>query len=156
MRTNTVLATLLPLLVIASPVAKRAGGPTAEPIPSNCTVINPLPHAACGTANVNGWMPDPNFTNQSLLYESYFDSFLSQAEQAKQCRQQCYGYGEGECRTSFVGYQIPVPEGYMGSSGGQLETGCLLFSNYMDPNVFVKASKGQYLNATATNIYCPG
>lgn len=101
-------------------------------------------------------MPDHTFKNQSLLYSAYFDGFLPHAEQAKQCKQQCYGYGNtGECKSSLVGYQIPTPPGYEGTKGGDLETACLLFSAYMDPNTFVEAPAGQYVNATAANIYCP-
>ena len=71
-------------------------------------------------------------------------------------RQQCYGYGNtGDCKASFLGYRIPTPKGYLGTAGGELETGCLLFSAYLDPNTFVKAAAGQYVNATAANIYCP-
>ena len=54
-----------------------------------------------------------------------------------------------------MGFQIPVPKGYMGSDGGQLETGCLMFAAYLDPTKFVEAEKGTYLTATAANIYCP-
>ena len=153
MKSNYFLTSLLPLLAAASPIEKRAGGPAIVPIPSNCTIINPLPHAACGTANVNGWMPA---SNESLLYSAYFDGFLNQSEQAEQCLEQCYGYGNpGQCKSAFVGYQIPTPPGYFGTNGGDLETACLLYSTYSDPTNFTVAPAGQYLNATAGNIYCP-
>ena len=65
-------------------------------------------------------------------------------------RQQCYGYGNiGECKSSFIGYNVPS------TSGGELETACLLYSQNLDPNDFVKALAGQYVNATAASIYCP-
>lgn len=149
-------AGLVPLLATASPLVERAGGPAIKPIPKTCTVINPLPHAACGTANVNGFMPDPDFVTANLLYQAYFDNSGSAKEQAKQCKEQCYGYGNpGECKSSFVGFKIPVPAGYLGTDGGQLEIGCLLFSEYLDPTTFVASPKGQYQKATAANIYCP-
>ena len=150
------LSTLLPLLATASPLVERAGGPVAKPIPAQCTVINPLPHANCGTANVNGYKPSPAFVKASLLYQAYFEATGTPTDQAKFCKQQCYGYGTpGECKSSFVGYSVPVPKGYLGGAGDQLETGCLLFSDYLDPNSFVQAPAGQYLTATAANIYCP-
>lgn len=151
------LTVSFPLLATASPlVAERAGGPVAKPIPSTCTVINPLPHAACGTANVDGYKPNPTFVNLSLLYSSYFESFLPVETQAQQCRQQCYGYGaSGDCVSSFVAYNVPVPVGYMGSEGGQLETACLLFSDYLTPVQFIQGAEGQYVNGTAASIYCP-
>lgn len=101
-------------------------------------------------------MPDPDFTKAYLLYQAYFDNSGSPKKQAKECKQQCYGYGNpGECKSSFVGFKMPVPKGYMGTDGGQLEIGCLLFSEYLDPTSFVPAKKGQYQKATAANIYCP-
>lgn len=156
MHTSIYLAALLPLLAATSPLIERAGGPTSEPIPATCTVINPLPHAACGISNVNGYKPDPAFAKANLLYEAYFTTGLSQAEDAKQCKQQCYGYGTtGECKSSFVGYQVPTPKGYQGTTGGSLETGCLLFKEYLTPLDFVASAEGRYLNATAASIYCP-
>lgn len=156
MKSSLLGAACLVSLVAASPLVERAGGPASKPIPATCTVINPLPHANCETANVNGYMPDPAFYDANLLYEAYFDNSLSPAEQAKQCKQQCYGYGNpGECKSSFVGFKIPVPAGYLGTTGGQLDIGCLLFTEYLDPTTFITAPEGQYTKATAANIYCP-
>lgn len=101
-------------------------------------------------------MPSEAVYNSSLLYEAYFTDALTPSEEAKFCRQQCYGYGnEGECKSCFVGYQVPTPKGYEGSSGGQLQTTCLLFKDYLSPLSFVEAPKGQYVNATAASIFCP-
>lgn len=156
MHTSIYLTPLLSLLAAASPLVARAGGPTSDPIPATCTVINPLPHAACGTSNINGYKPRPAFVKANLLYQAYYTTGLSQAEDAKQCKQQCYGYGTtGECKSSFVGYQVPTPKGWLGTEGGALETGCLLFKEYLTPLDFVVAAEGRYLNATATSIYCP-
>ena len=155
MRSYAILS-LLPLLSMASPLVSRAGGPAAKPIPATCTVINPLPHAACGTSNVNGYKPSPSFVEANLLYQAYFDTGLSQAADAKQCKQQCYGFGTtGQCKSSFVGYQVPTPKGWLGTAGGALETACLLFTEYLTPLDFVPAAEGRYLNATAASIYCP-
>jgi len=154
------LTSLLSLLVTASPILPRAGGPTAKSIPSDCTIINPLPHAAaaaaCSTTGVDGYMPSSNLSSAHLLYSSYFESSLSPADQATQCLQQCYGYGEpGQCKSALVGEQIPTPKGYFGTAGGVLETACLFYDSYMDPTWFVAAPSGQYVNVTAGNIYCP-
>lgn len=150
-------ALLTPLLVTSTPILHdRAGGPSITPLPANCTVLNPLPHANCGTANVNGWAPSTNFYTAHKLYESYFEGFLPAATQAKQCKQQCYGYGnKGECKSSLVAYRVPVPKGYFGTAGGQLETACLLFDRHLTPASFVEAEEGTYVNATAASIYCP-
>ena len=86
MKANFFLSSLLPLIVASSPIVERAGGPAAVPIPKQCTVINPLPHANCGTANVNGWMPNSTWVKQNLLYQANFDGFLSNEAQAKQCK----------------------------------------------------------------------
>jgi len=155
MQTYVLLSSLLALLATASPIAPRAGGPVAGTIPANCTVMNPLPHAACGTANVHGYMPSANFTSSHLLYSSYFEGTLSQSAQATQCMEQCYGYGTpGQCKSVLVGYQIPTPKGYYGTAGGVLETACLLYSAYLVPTDFVAAPSGQYVNETAGSIYC--
>ncbi|KAK5119630.1 hypothetical protein LTR85_007459 [Meristemomyces frigidus] len=156
MHVYMLFATLLPALAACSPIRSRAGGPIAEPIPSNCTLINPLPHASCGNTTTSGYMPRSNFTAANLVYSAYFEGFLSQSAQATECMQQCYGYGEpGDCKSALVGYSIPTPKGYYGTAGGVLETACLLYGAYMDPTVFVAAPSGQYVNLTAVNIYCP-
>ena len=155
MKTHLLLATFLPFIA-ASPLVERAGGPIPKPIPPTCTVTNPLPGANGGTANVNGLMPNPNFVKANLLYQAYFENGGSPREQAKECSEQCYGYGNpGECKSSFVAFKVPVPKGYFGSTGGQLEIGCLLFSEYLHPNDFVKAKEGEYVKATAADISCP-
>lgn len=118
--------------------------------------MNPLPHAACGTANVNGYMPASNFSSANLIYSAYFESSLNQSAQAEQCLQQCYGFGlPGTCKSALLGYNIPTPPGFFSTAGGQLETACLLYSATMDPNTFITAPSGQYVNETAGNIYCP-
>lgn len=86
MKTYIILSSLLPFLATASPIVERAGGPIAKAIPKACTVINPLPHADCGVANVDGYMPNSSFTTQNLLYQAYFEGFLSLKDQAKQCK----------------------------------------------------------------------
>ncbi|KAK4544136.1 hypothetical protein LTR36_004634 [Oleoguttula mirabilis] len=155
MQLYVLLASVLPLLAAASPIQPRAGGPIAEPIPSNCTLINPLPHASCGNATTSGYMPTSNFTATNLVYSAYFEGFLSQPAQATECMQQCYGFGDkGDCKSALLGYRIPTPKGYYGTVGGDLETACLLYGAYLNPNVFVPAPSGQYVNATAQNIYC--
>ena len=86
----------------------------------------------------------------------YENSAISPKEAAKQCKQQCYGYGEtGECKSSFFALEVPTPEGYMGTAGGELMNGCLMFTQFLDPEDFVAAEDGQYLNAKAANIDCP-
>jgi len=146
---------LFPLLAAASPIAPRAGGPVATPIPANCTTINPLSHASCGTANVSGYAPSANFTAAHQIYSAYFESSLSQSAQATQCMQQCYGFGlEGSCKSALIGSQIPTPKGYYGTAGGVLETACLMYDAYLDPTMFVQALEGQYVNETVHNIYC--
>ena len=86
MKTYILLSSLLSLLATASPLVQRAGGPIAKPIPKACTVINPLPHATCGIANVDGYKLDLTFTKHNLLYQAYFEGFLSPQDQAKQCK----------------------------------------------------------------------
>ena len=150
---------LLPLLsstVSGTPIDKRAGGPAAVPIPSNCTTINPLPHAQCGTGNVNGYAVSPKFSNTSALYSSYYTATGSVAEASDFCFKQCYGYGnKGDCKSAVFAYNVPTPKGYYGTAGGDLMNACLMYKDYLSPLEFGKAEKGQWTNATAVSIYCP-
>lgn len=140
----------------ASPLIKRAGGPMAEPITSNCTVINPLPHAACGIGNVDGYMPSAAFNYSHLLYEAFYESFGSVDDAWMQCSEQCYGFGTpGQCKSVLLAYSVPTPPGYYGTAGGVLETACIFYTHHISPNDFVAAALGQYANETVGNIYCP-
>lgn len=145
---------LLPLLVFAMPTTnlRAAGGPIAKPIPSKCTVINPLPRSNCSIASLNGWKPRSNLTT---LYGTYFDLLTPAKELWQRCSEQCYGYGDkGECKSAFLAENVATPKGYHGSAGGQLATACLMLHQHLTPNDFEKAADGQYLNATAGSIYC--
>jgi len=148
---STLLLAALPLLASASPITSRAGGPTAIPIPANCTVINPLPHASCGTGNVNGWQPQ--VATDNFIFSAYFGGTGSAASQADFCFQQCHGYLN--CVSAVLAQNVPTPKGYYGSEGGELSTACLFYDIYLNPNDFVPAPEGQWLNATAASIYCP-
>ena len=78
------LAGLLPLLAATTPINRRAGAPNIVPVPDNCTVINPLPHAICGDAgvdSVSGLMPNTNFTATHLIWSYYYDRFLNHTYQ---------------------------------------------------------------------------
>ncbi|TKA70692.1 hypothetical protein B0A55_06996 [Friedmanniomyces simplex] len=156
MKTVIFLASILPLLAASIPLSPRAGAPAFVPIPANCTVINPLPHAA-GVASVNGYMPASNFTTSHLLYAAYFDAPYNQTMQSELCLEQCYGYGyPANCKSALLAYWVPIPKGYYGSSGNEMShTACLLYDAYLDPNLFVAAPSGQYVNETAGSIYCP-
>jgi len=149
------LTSCLTLLATATAINKRAGGPAATPIPSTCTVANPLPQAGCGIGNVNGYEPSTSFTAANSLYQAYFSSYLSVSDQWTQCSEQCYGYGTpGTCKSAILAYNVPTPKGYYGTAGGVLETACLLYSQYLSPNDFVRAPAGQYTNATGGDIFC--
>jgi hypothetical protein len=100
-------------------------------------------------------MPSSDFVSTDLVYQFYLSS-ASETDMAKQCFEQCHGFGNsGDCKSAIFGYQIPTPEGYYGSAGGALETGCLMFKEYLGPGNFVSAPNGQYRNITAANISCP-
>lgn len=74
---------------------------------------------------------------------------------AEQCLQQCYGYGTHvECKTAFWAENLVVPAGYYGTPGGQLSTGCLLFSQALTSSDFVAAPEGQATDAFAGTIAC--
>ena len=74
---------------------------------------------------------------------------------AEQCLQQCYGYGNHvECKTAFWAENVVVPAGYYGTPGGQLSTGCIMFSRALESSDFVAAPEGQATDAFAGNIAC--
>lgn len=55
-----------------------------------------------------------------------------------------------------MAYNAPLPKGWLGLPGGELEVGCFMFNKTLTPLDFVIAEKaGSYVNATAGNIYCP-
>jgi hypothetical protein len=155
---TTLAAVALPLLATASPIelARRAGGPAIVPLADNCTLINPLPHASQhpGNASISGYQPSTLFTT-SQIYSWYIPQpdFLSQEARWSNCIQQCNGYTG--CESAFMAYNAPLPKGWLGLPGGELEVGCFMFNRTLTPLDFVVAEKGNYVNATAGNIYCP-
>lgn len=54
-----------------------------------------------------------------------------------------------------MAYNAPLPKGWLGLPGGELEVGCFMYNRTLTPLDFVAATEGQYVNATAGNIYCP-
>jgi len=148
--TNLLAAAILATLGSALPalnIVPRAGGPAITPIPSTCTVTNPLPSLA-------SYIPAP-CTTDALFYYSYYDSFSNGVDWAEQCSEQCYGYGDHtECKAYYWAENIVVPAGYYGSPGGELLTGCLFFNRTLTSDEFVVAPEGQATVASAGNIAC--
>jgi hypothetical protein len=120
------------------------------PIPSTCTVTDPL-----STESNTSYVPSPA-AHDDILYSSYYPSYTSNTTaMAQQCLQQCYGYGyHVECKTAYWAENVVVPAGYYGTAGGQLETACLMFSRVLTSDDFVAAPEGQGTSATASNIAC--
>ena len=154
----TLAAILFSLAISAKPIAVRAGagGPTPKPIPSTCTLTNPLPHSNCSSAATSNYKPTSNFTSTHTLYASYFDLPTPTSELWEQCSQQCYGYGdEGECKSAVLAHDVPTPEGYYGGSGGELMIACLMFDEYLTPKNFHKV-EGEWSDVRAGSLYCSG
>lgn len=138
---------ILPLTTLANPLPTVvAGGPAIIPIPSSCTIYNPLRY-------LDGYMPSPDFKDANLAYNAYFDTEREPSAVALQCFQQCHGLSG--CKSAFYGTRIPTPEGYYDSPGGYLTNGCIMFTEYLAPRDFVPAPQGQYCNISAANIFCP-
>lgn len=118
--TTLLTSAALPLLAMASPITKRAGGPAYKPLAANCTLVNPLPQASekCGNGTSNGWMPS-NATLENLVYEYYLaqPDFESLSSRWEGCLEQCNGYGTpGQCKSAFLAYNAPTPKGEIGST----------------------------------------
>ncbi|KAF2242877.1 hypothetical protein BU26DRAFT_120422 [Trematosphaeria pertusa] len=148
--TITILTTLTALAAaLPSPnLAARAGGPAIVPIPSTCTVTNPLP---TGSA----FLPTDSAKN-SLLYNAYYPAFSSnKTEMAEQCLQQCYGYGNHtECKAAFWAQNVKTPAGYYGTPGGDPMTACIMFDRAVTPEDFVAAPEGEGTDAYTRNLAC--
>lgn len=142
------LTAILPLKVFANPLPTvQAGGPPIIPVPAACTIYDPLNHS-------KGYMPRPEFQQAHIAYHAYFETWREPSAVVLQCFQQCHGmFG---CKSAFSGSRIPISKGYYGSPGGTLETGCILFFEYLTPGDFVEAPRGEYQNISAANICCRG
>jgi hypothetical protein len=156
--TTLIASFALPLLAVASPIGldRRAGGPAITPIPASCTIMNPLPHASqyYGNGTVSGWVPSSDALSHQI-YSWYLSQpdYMTINNRWSNCIEQCNGLSG--CASAFMAYNAPLPKGYYGLPGGQLEVGCLFFNRTLTPLDFVTAKAGQYVNATAGNIYCP-
>lgn len=150
----TILA-LLPVLTAALPTSNlpRAGGPSITPIPSNCTVSDPLTQSP----ESNGSLLPADGTSSSLLYSAYYPSNSDNTTQmADQCLQQCYGYGSHtECKSAFWAESVKTPAGYYGGPGGELMTACLLYKRALTDADFETAPEGQGTSPFARNLACP-
>jgi hypothetical protein len=74
---------------------------------------------------------------------------------SQQCLEQCYGYGTStECHSAYWAENIPVPAGYYGSPGGQLETACIFYTRALTAADLEAAPEGQGTSSFARNIAC--
>ncbi|THW84898.1 hypothetical protein D6C97_07471 [Aureobasidium pullulans] len=156
---STMLASVaLPILAAATPIdlERRAGGPAIVPLAANCTLMNPLPHASQhpGNGTISGYVPSSSFS-ASKVYSWYIPQpdFLTREARWSNCIEQCNGYSG--CVSAYMAYNAPLPKGWLGLPGGELEVGCFMYNRTLTPLDFVVATEGQYVNATAGNIYCP-
>ncbi|USP74665.1 uncharacterized protein yc1106_01939 [Curvularia clavata] len=142
------LCSLASALALPTSNLPRAGGPAIVPIPSTCTVTQPV-------AATPSFLPAPA-TTAATLYSAYYPSFSSNKTQmAQQCLQQCYGYGtHTECKTAYWAENVVIPKGYYGTEGGGLATACLMFDRELGQEDFVLAPEGQGTGAWAGVIEC--
>lgn len=140
------------LASMASALAIRAGGPPFVPIPSNCTVPNPLPPPALNYST-NGLSVSPSTLNSSGVYSYYLalPDYQPMSERWEGCLEQCNGLGG--CVSAFMADGVKTPKGYYGTSGGTPSRACLMFDRYLEGCDFV-AAEGVG-NATAGNIEFP-
>ncbi|KAF2790194.1 hypothetical protein K505DRAFT_352113 [Melanomma pulvis-pyrius CBS 109.77] len=153
MFTSTIILTTLAAFTLALPssISRRAGGPAAVPIPPSCTVTDPVPTATSDET----YLPAPA-ADDALIYNAYYPSpSTNKTALSEQCLQQCYGYGNiGECKTAYWAENVPVPVGYYGSPGGQLETACLFYNRPLQAADFVVAPEGQATDVSVGVIQC--
>ena len=130
-------------------ITRRAGAPEAVPLPSNCMTHNPL--LALEPAN---YAPSPSLVNKSAIYAFYLqpDTPAISGGYTK-CLQQCYGLGNGTCKSVFYASAVPRPPMF-GSPGGGLTTACLMFDRTLMVNDFVVAKVGTYESPVAACLHC--
>jgi hypothetical protein len=119
---------LLATAAIASPLilTPRAGAPIPKPIPSNCTIANPVlctSAAYCPPVSYSAYRPTnatltPEFAGP-FLYGYYLqpDSFQvinsNSSALFQTCLETCYGYGNiGDCKSVYQAYNYPTPPMY--------------------------------------------
>lgn len=151
---STTLFAALATLTSALPssLTKRAGGPAVKPIPSTCKVSSAYEQSSSAPSD---FLPAAS-AKSAELYAAYYPSFTTNTTQmSQQCLEQCYGFGTStECKGSFWAENVPVPAGYYGSAGGQLETACVFYTRALTEDDMEAAPKGQGTSASARNIAC--
>ena len=150
---------VLPLLALTAPTPsapslKRAGGPIAEPIPSNCTISDPWPNDVANPGY--GFKPTESIITANQVYSFYIpqdDITQSEDDFVGQCLEQCYGFGnKGDCVSVFVAEAIPYTAYGVNNTG----VGCLMFGKSLSDEDFVApAQNGTYTYPKAVNINCP-
>jgi hypothetical protein len=161
-------ATIAAALPALSP---RAGAPIPKPIPSNCTIANPVlctSAAFCPPVSYTPFRPTNSTLAPALagpfVYGYYLqpDSFqvVSQSPSAlfQTCLETCYGYGNtGDCKSVYQAYGYPTPPMY-GEPGGDPSVACLLFNRFLHISDFEVVLAGERGNLTAPrsgDIQCP-
>lgn len=155
---STTLFTAFATLTSALPtttLVDRAGGPAVKPIPDTCTLSDPHTQSTTPSSDPSAFLPAASVKSVEL-YAAYYPSPSSNKTQlAQQCLEQCYGYGTStECKGAFWAENVPVPAGYYGSAGGQLETACVFYTRALTGGDFEAAPEGQGTSAYARNIAC--
>ncbi|KAE9994182.1 hypothetical protein Vi05172_g11322 [Venturia inaequalis] len=161
----TLFATFV--IAIPHPLQIRAGGPIAKPIPSNCTITNPLlctSAAYCPPISYKPFRPTTATlaSGGPLVYAYYLQPehiTSSTADQLFQkCIETCYGYGTtGSCKSVYQAYNYPAPPMY-GGAGGNPTTACLLFNRAVtvaDFEVVPESESGKWTASRAGSVSCP-
>ncbi|KAF2152013.1 hypothetical protein K461DRAFT_160613 [Myriangium duriaei CBS 260.36] len=152
-----VLATLTPL--ITALVVPRAGGPSFNPIPADCTVPNPLPCTSgqppqnYSSTNI---LPSTSVVTAHRIYQYYLPlpDYESMANRWEGCLEQCNGLSG--CVAAFMADGVPTPAGWFGTAGGDRDRACWMFNATLAEGDFTAVGAEGTGNATAGNIVCPG
>jgi len=158
-------------LASASPLDRRAGAPIPKPLPSNCTIANPVlctSAAYCDSVSFTPYRPTNATLTPALdgpfLYGYYLqpDSFQVTSGNAtslfQTCLETCYGYGNtGDCLSVYQAYNYPAPPLY-GGPGGDPTVACLLFNrslNTADFEIVPEEQRNEWTDPRSGNIVCP-
>lgn len=167
----TFLTTTLWAFVSATPLDRRAGAPIPQPIPANCTIVDPvlcISAEYCDPISSEPYRPTNATLTPALdgpfLYGYYLqpDSFQVTSGNASSlletCLETCYGYGYiGSCLGVYQAYNYPAPPMF-GGPGGNPTVACLLFNKALtttDFELVPEDQRGNWTDPASGNIVCP-
>jgi hypothetical protein len=138
----TSLSTSIPLQV-----EKRAGGPTAIPIPSDCNITGIYPAVFSTSFKTSDAFDSAHQKYSFILGEIT----TNETDALTQCLEQCYGYGTGYELKSVLWSYNATHEEYGSNVTG---IGCWMYDTYITKDDIIATDGSTNTEARAINIEC--